>query len=67
MAYTQGQVDALQRAIATGAVKVRAANGSEVHYNSIAEMKALLEDMKREVAGSRRTTFVNPDFDRGLA
>ena len=66
MAFTQAQITAMEKAIATGARKVRAANGSEVTYGSLAEMLSVLAMMKEDVAGTGRTTHVNPTFDRGL-
>ena len=51
--YTQAQADALAAAIARGAKKVRYASGGtsqEVEYHSLAEMQALLADMRAQLA-----------------
>jgi hypothetical protein len=56
MAYTQSNVDALKKAIATGVRKVRYESNGEVRetqYRSIAEMKAVLADMEAEVGSGR--------------
>lgn len=53
MSYTQGQIDALRAAIATGATRVRM-NGEEVEYRSLAEMKSILADMEASVAATPR-------------
>ncbi|HEV7344160.1 MAG TPA: hypothetical protein VGN60_00815 [Devosia sp.] len=57
MAWTQTDVDALKKAMQGGIKRVQYTSGS-VEYHSMAEMKALLKDMEREVAGAapvRRT------------
>jgi hypothetical protein len=66
MAYTQAQIDALKRAIASGVLTVR--HGDEqVTYRSIAEMRQVLKDMEAEVnpdsVVARRTVA---GFTRGL-
>lgn len=47
MSYTQAQIDALESAIASGALTVRNANGEFVTYRSLAEMRSLLAEMRR--------------------
>ncbi len=57
MAWTQQDVDSLKKAMKGGIKRVQYTSGS-VEYQSVADMKALLKDMEREVAGSpppRRT------------
>ncbi|MCP3916153.1 MAG: hypothetical protein GY711_11405 [bacterium] len=48
MAFTQEQLDALEAAIAEGAQEVRYQDKS-VRYNSLAEMRRLRAEMKREL------------------
>lgn len=52
MAFTQSDVDELRRAIATGAMRVRYADGREVQYRTLAEMRETLTMMTDEVVGS---------------
>lgn len=54
MAYSQSDIDALETAIATGALLVKfgaGADSREVRYRSLAEMKQILSDMKASVSG----------------
>ena len=46
MAYRQTDLDALELAIATGALKVRYADGREVTYRSLAEMRSLRREIR---------------------
>jgi len=48
--FTSDDVDALKRAIATGALRVRYPDGSEVTYRSLAEMRETLRMMAADVA-----------------
>lgn len=60
MAFTQGQLDALEAAISKGA-RVVQYDGRRVEYHTIAEMMALRDQMRRELAsaaGRRRSPFV---------
>lgn len=63
MAYTQADLDALKKAIASGAQRVRYADGSEILYRSMAEMEAALAKITAEVSpsatGNGRTTLVS--------
>lgn len=66
MAYTQAQIDALKKAIASGVLTVR--HGDEqVTYRSLAEMQAALKAMEGEVnpdsVAMRRTVA---GFNRGV-
>jgi hypothetical protein len=54
--YLQTDLDALERAIALGALQVRYADGREVRYRSLADMRSLRQEMRRELGyreGSR--------------
>lgn len=51
MAFSQSDVDELRRAIATGAMRVRYADGREVTYRTLAEMRETLTMMTDEVRG----------------
>lgn len=46
MSWTQNDLAALERAVATGARKVRFADGREVTYHSLKEMLALVDVIK---------------------
>ncbi len=48
--FTSDDVDALKRAIATGALRVRYPDGSEVTYRSLAEMRETLRMMAADVS-----------------
>lgn len=52
MAYTQADVDALEAAIKSGALRVRVAD-RETTFRSLDEMQTILRDMKRQVAGTK--------------
>lgn len=61
MAFTQSDIDALKAAIATGALRARYADGREVQYRSLAEMRETLGLMRDEAAngsgGSNARSF----------
>ncbi len=64
MAFTQADVDALKAAIASGARRVRYADGSEIEYRSQAELEAALARVQGEVSppatgSSPRTSLVS--------
>lgn len=66
MAYTQAQYDALQNAMATGALTVRYADGRTVTYRSFDEMKAILDVMAAEMGTiPRKTNYSYAAFRRG--
>lgn len=68
MAYTQEQIDALKKAIALGATRVRYAD-RDVEYRSLEEMKEILGDMIAEVegaSGTRRTRKTHFQTSRGF-
>lgn len=62
MAWSQTDIDSLKAAIATGALKVRYADGSEVTYRSLAEMRTTLSMMQADVSppanGGQRSFLV---------
>jgi hypothetical protein len=69
MAFTQSDADTLRRAIASGARTLKL-NGEEVTYGSLAELRAALNMVERELngsaveAGNFKTTY--PRTGRGL-
>lgn len=67
MAWTQQQHDALERAIAEGAVSVQYED-RRVTYRSQAEMLTLLESMKRSLGlrSPRATRAFKSEFDKEL-
>jgi len=50
MAFTQADVDALNRAIASGARRVKYADGSEIECRSHAELEAALARVNGQVS-----------------
>lgn len=50
MAFSQDDIAALERAIATGARRAKI-NGEEVEYRSLAEMRETLSMMRADLAG----------------
>lgn len=52
MAYTQSDIDDLKAAIASGALRVRYADGREIMYRSLGEMRETLGIMQAEATGS---------------
>lgn len=68
MAFTEQDVTALKRAIATGALKARLSNGEEVTYRSLAEMRSTLAMMQAEVQGTVPGALyvMQPNLTRGL-
>lgn len=55
MAYSQADIDALKASIATGAFKVRYADGREVTYRSLTDMQRTLAVMQTDSATSPAT------------
>lgn len=68
MAWTQTDVDGLKAAIAKGILRVRNANGEEVTYQSLSDMRKALSIMEGEVSGVSRKAFgvIYPTTSRGL-
>lgn len=54
MAFTQADIDRLKEAIATGARKVRYADGRETEFRSLQEMKDTLAMMESDTSSSPR-------------
>jgi hypothetical protein len=52
MAWTQSDIDTIERAIAGGELRVRFPDGSEVQYQTTSEMLKARDAMKTVVAGS---------------
>lgn len=50
MAYAQADLDAIRKAIATGANKVRFADGREVTYRTLADMRSIEADIAAALA-----------------
>ena len=65
MAYTQAQVDALENAIATGAMRVRVGD-RDTMFRSLEEMKSLLAEMKAEVAGTTPIRHIRVKTNKGF-
>ena len=66
MAYSADDIAALERAIATGARKVRQGS-EEVEYRSLAEMQATLRAMRAQVGGGvRKISATYPATSRGV-
>jgi hypothetical protein len=67
MAVTQGDIDALQEAIRTGAKKVRYESGGEVRevtYRTLDEMRSILAQMQEELAPLPRSRSMLASFNR---
>ena len=52
MAYTTEQIANLKSALATGALKVRFADGRETTFRSLKEMKEIIADAEGEVGAA---------------
>jgi len=68
MSFSQADLHTLDRAIASGTLKVRV-DGKEVTYRSMDELRfarKFVADQLAAQSGSGRATFVNPAFDRGV-
>jgi hypothetical protein len=69
MAYTTEQIANLKAALATGALKVRFADGRETTFRSLKEMKEIISDAEGEVAagnGEKPIRFSLARFDSGF-
>jgi hypothetical protein len=68
MAFSAEEIAALERAIATGALKVRNSNGEEVTYDSLEAMRRRLALMRADIAGQSVGQFLvtQPNMNRGL-
>ncbi len=67
MSFTAADIAAIKRAIATGALTVRNANGEMVTYRSLSDMREALAMMESEVnppvAGVVK--YITPTFTNG--
>lgn len=52
MAFTADDIDRLKQALASGTNRVRYADGREVQYRSLKEMRELLQMMQDDIASS---------------
>ena len=50
MAFSQDDIDALKSSIASGALRVRYADGREVFFRTLAEMRETLRMMENDVS-----------------
>lgn len=65
MAYTSSDLSALERAIKSGARRVKYEN-REVEYRSLDEMQRLRNQMRRELGLAKSYKAIQPKFDKGL-
>lgn len=67
MAYTQTDIDALKRAVAKGALRLKM-DGEEVQFSSLAEMRRQIRVMEDELAGGTvsQISISYPKTTRGL-
>ena len=56
MSWTQGDLDAIDRAIRTGALKVRGSDGKEVTYRSLDELQRIRAEIVAVVTPSAAAT-----------
>ena len=49
MAFSQSDLDALDKAIATGAMEVRYSDGRQVRYRSLAELRNIRDQIRTEL------------------
>ncbi|WP_267395571.1 MULTISPECIES: hypothetical protein [unclassified Sphingomonas] len=64
MAYTQSDLETLSKAITAGIKSVTYADGRKVEYQTLADMRALRNDMKEEVAAGARAGLVRTTVGR---
>lgn len=65
MSWTQADIDALKKQLASGAKSVRAGENS-VDYITPTEARQLLREMEAEVKGTSGVSISRPVFNRGL-
>lgn len=63
MAFTSADIDALDRAIASGELSVTM-NGRQVQYRSISELIAARDKVKAELAASDATARAYPRYQQ---
>lgn len=67
MAFTQAQIDALEKAIAEGTTRVKYQD-REVTYRSLEEMLQILSMMKNSLdPTSGQIKVIRPEFSKGLS
>lgn len=62
MPWTQADLDAINEAIASGASRVRFADGREVTYRSLADMRSVRDEIAGalgQMPSTPRTTYVS--------
>lgn len=64
MARTQADLDAIDSAIASGLMKVRYADGSEMTYRTLAEMKSIRADIAGAVGATPTPRTSYASFER---
>lgn len=63
--FTQAQLDALEEAIAEGALSVRYRDRT-IEYRSLEEMLRIRDKIKKELGQTRKTTRIQAEFSKGL-
>lgn len=58
MAFTQTDIDTLDRAIASGELTIRFADGREITYRSVAELRSARSLMQGDVAAAGGTRLI---------
>lgn len=67
MAFNQQQIDALEKAISQGALKVKYQD-REVQYRSLDEMMSILNMMQKAVGNSSgKLRVITPEFSKGVS
>lgn len=68
MAYTQTDLDALDAAIASGVLRVRDRNGSEIQYRNLDDMRRARDMIRGELGliDSGGITASYPTYRKGL-
>lgn len=61
----QIQLDAIEKAYYSGALKVKYAD-REVNYRSLAEMDQIIQKLKKKLGQSKGIKLVQVEFDNGL-
>lgn len=65
MAYSQTDLDAIEEAIASGALKVKYAD-KEVTYRSLDEMMKVRDLIRRKLGATSISGNLNPVYSKGL-
>lgn len=66
MAYTQTDLDRVEKAIATGVTTIRHSDGKSVTYRDIDELKAARDVIKKSLSTSRRPRAFVARTHKGL-